>query len=468
MGNNLKAVMKVMRLANGRGKSRLDIKELFQMSKPYLNYNLRKEVKKFDSNPFVTDLNSIIPWCEIKDEKNGPKNFHGGEGFIIDSCNLFHPIVTDTGICHSFNAKSTVELLKPSYFKESFVDAFSSDLPANQTVRNGTSSGPKHSLNFYLMGNNFHRRLDEEPSHFYIGISDQNDYFDMKSIGQKVKPGYETIWKVHAMEIVPSDDLHDVPIEKRKCRFQDENDGLEIFKQYSQTACEFECRIKKAEDVCGCYPWYIPPYPKSTRHIICDVYGNFCFKEITKGVYTECLRNCLPNCHQIEFTYTYEHITRDPQSICKKYWSSGVGYSLENQIVKDIMDKGHYNSLIYKYSKISEWVRHYKNSNMIKEFNATINKWDEKKAQMELCQLLVKDHMAKVSVMFDRKKYVRTLTSLKATFSDRLANVGKYQSKNAHSYYISKFEINNMNATLLLIRRWHTRTIYWNEHFEHD
>ena len=64
MGNNLKAVMKVMRLANGRGKSRLDIKELFQMSKPYLNYNLRKEVKEFDSNPFVTDLNSIIPWCK--------------------------------------------------------------------------------------------------------------------------------------------------------------------------------------------------------------------------------------------------------------------------------------------------------------------------------------------------------------------------------------------------------------------
>ena len=34
--------------------------------------------------------------------------------------------------------------------------------------------------------------------------------------------------------------------------------------------------------------------------------------------------------------------------------------------------------------------------------------------------------------MFDRKKYVRTLTSLKATFSDRLANVGEY----LHSYHM--------------------------------
>ena len=108
---------------------------------------------------------------------------------------------------------------------------------------------------------------------------------------------------------------------------------------------------------------------------------------------------------------------------------------------------------------------------MIKEFNVTINKWDEKKAQMELCQILVKDHMAKVSVMFDRKKYVRTLTNLKATFSDRLANVGEY----LHSYHLLlqintlKFENNKINdSTLLLICRRHTRTIYWNEHFEHD
>ena len=99
MGNNLKAIMKVMRLANGRGKSRLNVNELYQMSLSFLNYNLSKEPKEFESNSFATDLNSIIPWCEIKDVKRGPKNYQGGKSFTIDSCNLFDPIITDTGVC---------------------------------------------------------------------------------------------------------------------------------------------------------------------------------------------------------------------------------------------------------------------------------------------------------------------------------------------------------------------------------
>ena len=39
--------------------------------------------------------------------------------------------------------------------------------------------------------------------------------------------------------------------------------------------------------------------------------------------------------------------------------------------------------------------------------------------------MLVEQHIAKVSVMFDRKKYVRTMTNLKVTFPDKLASFGK-------------------------------------------
>ena len=68
----------------------------------------------------------------------------------------------------------------------------------------------------------------------------------------------------------------------------------------------------------------------------------------------------------------------------------------------------------------------YKEIDDIKKFNVTIQKWNKYKAQKELCKILVKDHMTKVSIMFDRKKYIRTITSLKATFNDKLANFGKY------------------------------------------
>ena len=421
MGNNLKAIMKVMRIIIGRGKSRLNGKEFFQMSKPYLNYSLIKDEKYFSSYPFDIDFNSIIPWCEIKDEKEGPKNIYGGNDFNIESCDLFNPIVTDIGICHSFNTNSTMDMLRHSYFTEAFKEAFKSDLSIDKKMKMGIGSGPDHALNFYLMGNNFHRKLNDR-THWYVGISDNNNYFDMKSIGKLIKPGYQIIWKVQAMEIVPSEDLRDVPVNKRKCRFDDENEDLVIFEKYSQTAC----RIKQAKTVCGCYPWYVPAMPKSTRHTICDVYGNFCFKEMLKKVYHDCLKKCIPNCHQIEFTYTQEQILRDPETVCNKYWKYDSGNSLENIIVEKILQKGYYNSLVYKYAKISEWEKLYKSSDNTKALNVTIDPWNERKVQIELCTILVKDHMAKVSIMFDKKKYVRTLTSIKATFNDKLANFGKH------------------------------------------
>ena len=47
--NNLKAIMKVMRIAIGRGKSGLNVKELVDMSKPYLEYSLIN-YKEFDTD----------------------------------------------------------------------------------------------------------------------------------------------------------------------------------------------------------------------------------------------------------------------------------------------------------------------------------------------------------------------------------------------------------------------------------
>ena len=46
------------------------------------------------------------------------------------------------------------------------------------------------------------------------------------------------------MEIVPSEDLRGISIEKRNCRFEDEAENMEIFQSYSQSACEFEFKIK--------------------------------------------------------------------------------------------------------------------------------------------------------------------------------------------------------------------------------
>ena len=69
--------MKVMRLSVGRGKSGISDAELFQNSKPYLSYNLSRD-DDLKMYPFTTDINSIIPWCELKNVTYVPnlKNFY--------------------------------------------------------------------------------------------------------------------------------------------------------------------------------------------------------------------------------------------------------------------------------------------------------------------------------------------------------------------------------------------------------
>ena len=76
----------------------------------------------------------------------------------------------------------------------------------------GDGSGEENSLDFYLfdrdsvLGN-----LDEKFS-FFIGLSSKNDYFGMKSIRQRVKPGNHIMVQVHATEIRSSAALRSVPV----------------------------------------------------------------------------------------------------------------------------------------------------------------------------------------------------------------------------------------------------------------
>ena len=414
VGHNLKAIMKVMRVANGRGRSKLDIRELMQNFQTNINYTLTTTKENLDNQPFIDDMNTMIPWCELENNKSssGAWRWNTAE----ESCKLFDPVITDLGICHSYNPTPTLKMLKKSYFTEVFEDTFKTDFIEKRDIVNGTGSGSDYALNFYLMDGNILHKKDEAPTSFLMGLSTKNDYFDMKSTDQIIKPGVHTIWKVQAMEIVPSLDLHDLLVEERNCMFEDENQDLELFDKYSQTACEFECRIKQAEEACKCLPWYVPATPRSSRHAICDVYGNYCFKSIMKSImnqekpWKKC--QCLPTCHNIEFTYTKEYEQRDPVSLCTKFT-----HTIEYDVADNLLKKGYMNSLVYRYQKVSEWIN--------SKSNETLNVWDREKVKLELCKMLVEQHIAKVSVMFDRKKYVRTMTNLKVTFPDKLASFGK-------------------------------------------
>ena len=83
-----------------------------------------------------------------------------------------------------------------------------------------------------------------------------------------------------------------------------------------------------------------------------------------------------------------------------------------------MMNNG-YNSLAYNYIKAREWKEEY----YYKKPNETFKRREQEDIIVELCENIV-DHMAIVTVMYDKETYVRTKTSLRVSFTDKLAAFG--------------------------------------------
>ena len=257
IGHNLKALMKVMRFASRRGNSGFTLRSILQDPTDKLFYPLKDKTTERK-----VDKNSFLPWCNLRNDEEKVNSYDKS------SCKLSQPVFTDIGMCHSFNPTPVADVLKPSYYRQSFIEGYREDLLSNEKLHMGVKSGK--ALDFYLLGTKHREKTevqaniftnenyDIDISKFLVGVSNKHQYIDMKAISETIRAGYHETWKIQAMEIVPSNDLRDVPIAKRKCKFEDEIEGMEIFKIYSQAACEFEFKVKKARDICNCVPWYIP------------------------------------------------------------------------------------------------------------------------------------------------------------------------------------------------------------------
>ena len=114
IGHNLKAIMKVMRLANKRGRNLLNINSLIENKNNELKYPMAsKGINSFQSqnqDSFVEiDVNSMIPWCwkrQSSSMDHGMQLCH--KVYKECQCDLFEPVITDHGMCHSFNPVSTL------------------------------------------------------------------------------------------------------------------------------------------------------------------------------------------------------------------------------------------------------------------------------------------------------------------------------------------------------------------------
>ena len=135
---NLKAMMKVMRFASKRSRNKFKITSIIEnitsSSTNILKYPLKKENLTLDQ----IDINTMMPWCL---KTNGTKASFGHHCLrdyrLCLSCDVFEPVFTDHGLCHSFNPSSVIDVLKSSFFTEAFQEAFAEDFISTSYNRTG-------------------------------------------------------------------------------------------------------------------------------------------------------------------------------------------------------------------------------------------------------------------------------------------------------------------------------------------
>ena len=385
-------VMKVMKFSKHGGTSLANKTHLLSglMDTTFSKYPYR-DLDLFWPDPEVDfDPLSLIPHCEYK-LKSAPgigNKFH---------CNLFRPLPTDNGICHTFNAESFDQIYNPSEFTSILSQAYEDEF---QLTRNSSAeiTTRNHQLKFWLDSQASFTRgeaVNIPRPDYYISIGNKKDAFSFKQRSTKIRPGHQTIVKVTPYHVESDEALETLSMEERKCAFPHEI-SLNIFQEYSQEACHFECGLEEARDICGCTPWNLPFSPgKDIR--ICDLYGYACTTSIIGSLdLAEKCQHCIQDCNEITYSVVEKEIPLNPTVECKA------------------------NQCPYITAKTNA---------LYKDYMATTKPLLEHKTWHDFwratCLESYESGMALVEVEFASSKFTRAKQSVAMTLGDKIANLGE-------------------------------------------
>ncbi len=229
------------------------------------------------------------------------------------------------------------------------------------------------------------------------------------------------------MEVKATPRLRDLDVKKRGCRFPDESRGvMEIFQDYSQDGCQFECLLKSARHQCRCTMWNMPiPENEENDWPVCDVYGNTCFDTImnrpkTKGC------NCLEDCNVVKFSVAAKESALDPVKECDLYSTVAFQEAFHKTRLLG-------SNLFYSYYKLPYFIgMDEAEKNQSYSYHRTLNVQNR-----DICQRMVSKDLAMVSVNFGSNTYMRTSMDKRVTFSDQISSIGKeYFSANRRHFDI--------------------------------
>ena len=402
--DKLPEVMKIMKFAGHGRTSSINTTHLLQAHVATTFSRLRYKDLEFPDPERVFDPLSLIPDCAYK-----LRSGSGSEGREF-RCNLFRPMPTDRGICHTFNGDNFDQIYKASGFTSSLSKAYLDDImvTADSVDRSNTDSH-NHHLKFWLDNQGQFvrgKRLHVTRPDYYVGIGGRQNAFNSNQKSTRIRPGYKTIIKVTPYQVLASDGFDKLTMNERKCAFPNEI-KLKMFSNYSQEACQFECGLEEARRVCGCTPWDLPFGPGEEPKM-CDLFGYSCTQSVLTGLdLTLTCQSCIQNCNELTFSVVEKEMPLNPDLSCRI--DSGVKAYVDKKL--DTVFSGYLQTT--------------------RPLLSSKNSWDDFKT--DVCTRAFREDLAVVQVEFASSKFTRAKQSVAMTLGDKIANLGKNDFYNVWS-----------------------------------
>ena len=360
-------------------------------------------------------------------------------------CSDFLPSFSNHGICLTRNGATLDQIFKSNSHLSTFQSIFHPK-QYHQKVQRISQDRSAHYFSFFLDGNTYKdlkRGMDWNIStntEFNIGIHSPNDIADIRGWFNtiiKVRTGYITKLTIKLSQITSDESIRGIDIEKRGCRFTDENGELSSVNLYSKINCLLDCNMKFAENICGCRPWDYPTSDQENKTSIphqlrmCDFYGSSCFnRALRQNMKSKCDRKCVPNCKEIDYSVAIEVEPIDPEkTICSYLDASKSITTMEFQIKKYVhalfSEQNWYGEVDY----VSDSPPERRMLNLLTDILLNANESyhsDEKKVFESDCTTKLNSDIAAVIVNIGSPTFSRNIRSLKVSEFDKLATLGKF------------------------------------------
>ncbi|XP_046391658.1 pickpocket protein 28-like [Ischnura elegans] len=243
---------------------------------------------------------------------------------------LFRPILTEEGVCYTFNMLATTQIFTNNMtidgFNESFglkhpretewsdwnaQDGYPRTAPIDTYPHRGPGAGASSGLHIYFKADpeDYDARC-RTIGGFKVLLHNPSEFPRMSELFFRAPLNQDVVVSVKPNIMGTTNELQDYPSSRRRCLFQRERQ-LRFFTHYTQRNCELECLVNTTLEVCHCMPFFMP----SNNISLCGIGSIGCIHNVTEQLqHSEILNamkmdagsgsggcNCLPACTELNY-----------------------------------------------------------------------------------------------------------------------------------------------------------------------